>query len=606
MPRLESSLQSPHRAGAIAVRLWTLCGILAAGQFAAAAGNAAAPWVLQNQNGATAQLDPNSTAESLKISMGNNPGADPWHAQLILTDVPVTKDARHRIEFRARAVRPRQLGCSVGMNHAPWNSLGLYRQVKVSNEWEVFIIEFSAAADDSNSRLYFDLGGNSADIEIERPSISLVGKDGAPYARYPHREDAAGQTAGQQPSNPPVSPSSPVAPTGAPAAAPAALPPAGIVATPTPIADWAGPQPGWTVVAQEGCTAEVQPLANAVGVRVQNIKSTNREDWRVRLSQPSQAWQAAEHYTLHLKAKAEKPRRCTIELQQTNDPWKNPGFYAAVDLTTEWRQFQWNVKVESNEAAATLHLNLGGDGAAVEIADFELTTGQASANAPAVVNAPTLPEAPTEIQPAPVQSGSVQPGPAQPAPVQAATALIAAPGHLTPTQQPALVEPMPSAAANGAASAPANTSDHEPPLRAGWVFSVSAGSVAELAPVHGVAGAYRVVVLHLEDADDWRVQLRHALGAVQAGQEVTLSFRVRADGPRPMSWGLVSGDSWPKVLGQAEQIEISPAWQTVERRFTVTESHPAAALELNFGQSEVAATVAEVRLEIAGQKRVGQ
>lgn len=595
MPRLESSPFTPYRAGAIAVRLWTLCCcILATGQFAAAAGNAAGPWVLQNQNGATAQLDPSSTAESLKISMGNNPGADPWHAQLILQEVPVTKDVRHRIEFRARAVRPRQLACSVGMNHAPWNSLGLYRQVKVSNEWETFIIEFSASADDANGRLYFDLGANSADIEIERPSISLVGKDGAPYARYPHRDDAADQTAGQQPSNPPVSPNASGAPTGAPAAAPANLPPAGAVATPTPIASWAGPQPGWTVVAQEGCTAEMQPLANAVGVRVQNIKSNNGEDWRVRLSQPSQAWQAAEHYTLHLKAKAEKPRRCTIELQQTNAPWKNAGFYAPIDLSTEWRQFQWDVRVESNETAATLHLNLGGDGAAVEITDFELTSGRASAAAPVVVNAPTSSEQPTEIQPAPVQSGSVQP-----APVQAATALIAAPANLIPTQQPALVEPSPSASANGA-------SDNEPPLRAGWVFSVSAGSVAELAPVHGVDGAYRVVVLHLEDADDWRVQLRHALGAVQAGQEVTLSFRVRADGPRPMSWGLVSADSWPKVLGQAEQIEVSPAWQTVQRRFTVTESHPAAALELNFGQNEVAATVAEMRLEIAGQTRVGQ
>lgn len=580
--------------------------LAAAMHFQARAADTAGPWRLSNQQGASAQLAEGSTAEALRITMGDKPGTEPWHVQLALPGVQVKKGARLRIEFRARAAAPRGLNCSVGMNHDPWKSLGLYREFKISNEWEVFIIDFSPSADDAEGRLYFDLGGNSADMEIERASVSLMGPDGAPAVRFPSGGGAS------QPS---------VNRATAGAAAPADLQPAPVAAVPTPVADWKVPQPTWSLFTFEGCAAELQPLNGLAGVRVEKIKSASNTPWQVRLSQTPTAWRNSERYTLKFKARADKPRQLAVNVQQSHEPYKI-SFYSLLDAAPEWRQFQWEFSVESNEESATLHFDLGGDATAIEIADFTLTTVVKAAATPNTLDAPAAAQDPAvKLEPvpnsanqsAPVQPSSGQSAPVEPAlntsaPVQPVTALVPAaqPAALVPVDQPQAGE-LPTSGQLGPAPGDSSSTStgHESPLRAGWVFSVAAGNVAELAPVHNVPGGYRVVILHLEAADDWRVQLRHGLGAVQAGQVVVLSFRVRADGPRPMSLGLVSGDPWPKVLGLAEEIGVSPAWQTVERRFTVTESHAAAALELNFGHSEVSATISEVRLSIAGELRVG-
>lgn len=551
-----------------------LAGMLALtallGQPSRAADNVAGPWRLNTQGGASAQLAADSVPEALRVSMGANPGSKPWEVQLMLPGVRVTKDARHRIEFRAKAASPRQVRCSVGMNHQPWTSLGLYRELKVGTEWEVFMIDFAATADDENGRLYFDLGGDAADVEIQRASISVVDRNGAPQARLP---GDGGSTTGSLAS-----------------AAPAPLPKVGNLAAPTPIADWTAPMPQWSVFAFQGCAAELKPLDGVAGVRVQNLKSVSNTPWHIRLQQPPTAWQASQRYTLKFKARADQPRKLAVELQQAHEPYRNAGFFMPLEVLSEWRQYQWEFTVPTDEEKATLHFNLGDNTTPLELADFSLSFSATAAPPTAAAEAPAA-NAANDTPPA-----SVQPA--------AALVTTAEPATLIPVEQPPDRANTPAAASQPVH--PPAKSDGEATLRNGWLFAVAAGSVAELAPVHTVPGGYRVVVLHLEGSEDWRVQLRHALGAVQAGQSVELSLRVRADGPRPMSLGLVSGDAWPKVLGLAEEIYLSPQWQTIERRFTVTEPHASAAWELNFGHSEVSATVADLRLSIDGQSRVGK
>jgi SAM-dependent methyltransferase len=64
------------------------------------------------------------------------------------------------------------------MAHPPWEGLGFYRNFDLTDEWRMFREEFTAAADDDNGRLHFDLGGS--EVAVELADVSLLSADGTP------------------------------------------------------------------------------------------------------------------------------------------------------------------------------------------------------------------------------------------------------------------------------------------------------------------------------------------------------------------------------------------------------------------------------------------
>lgn len=545
-------------------RAWFLAALVAACMCGNAwAGANAGPWALTSRQGAAAQLADGSSAEKLHVQMGESFGAQPWDVQLELKGVTLKQGARHRLEFRARAKQARTLACGVGMAHAPWKSLGLYRKVNLATEFELFALEFTAEADETNGRVYFDLGGQSGDVEIERAVLSQVDQFGNVALKFP------GDIA------PPATPTTPagIAPVAAvPGLAPSA----------------AAPGASWALFAQQGCAAQLSPLDNAAGTRVSGIKSAQKTDWHVRLGQSPLPLKKDQVYKLAFRVKADAPRTLVVDVQETHAPFGNLGFYQELKLTTEWQKFHWDFKARADDPAAALQVKLGADETPVEIADFTLTTGDGVSILPVPAGATPIEQVAATPNSAPAEVAKVVP----------ATALVPALPTLPPTP-PLVTEPI------DAGPPPADAA-LAPPARTGWTFAVAAGNVAELVPMHSTPAGFRLLIPHLESAADWRVQLRYALGPLTAGQKVKLSLRVRGDGPRPMTICLVSGGASPMILGLAEELALTGEWQEVVREAVVSHADGAAAVELNFGQSDVSAAVADLRVEVDGRPVDGQ
>ena len=53
----------------------------------------------------------------------------------------------------------------------PWTGLGLYSQIALTTEWQSFTKDFVATADETNARIFFDVG--DSDIAVEVSVVSL-------------------------------------------------------------------------------------------------------------------------------------------------------------------------------------------------------------------------------------------------------------------------------------------------------------------------------------------------------------------------------------------------------------------------------------------------
>ena len=131
---------------------------------------AGSPWLLETQQGAVATLEHMSDPEGrdvMRVMIAQL--ADPtetWHVKLVERPFVITAGVAYIVSFRARAEEARPVGCAVGNNHEPWESLGVYHEHMVTNDWVTFECPFTANADDSNARLFFDLGKSDTWVEL--------------------------------------------------------------------------------------------------------------------------------------------------------------------------------------------------------------------------------------------------------------------------------------------------------------------------------------------------------------------------------------------------------------------------------------------------------
>jgi hypothetical protein len=94
--------------------------------------------------------------------------AQTWHVKLVERPFVIDEAASYRVSFQARAGEPRPVGCAIGNNHDPWESLGTYHQHMVSTAWNTYECPITASADDQNARLFFDLGSSASWVELRQ------------------------------------------------------------------------------------------------------------------------------------------------------------------------------------------------------------------------------------------------------------------------------------------------------------------------------------------------------------------------------------------------------------------------------------------------------
>ena len=124
-------------------------------------------WALRVAEGNVAsaiRLDAGNDATMIAIGAAATGVA--WDIQLNQLRMKVRAGASYSLAFEARADARRTIFVAVSMGRAPWSGLGLYREVTVSTEWELFEVEFVATDDESNARIHFDVGHAGDSVSV--------------------------------------------------------------------------------------------------------------------------------------------------------------------------------------------------------------------------------------------------------------------------------------------------------------------------------------------------------------------------------------------------------------------------------------------------------
>jgi glycosyltransferase involved in cell wall biosynthesis/peptidoglycan/xylan/chitin deacetylase (PgdA/CDA1 family) len=124
-------------------------------------------WRLRVTGGNNARLVfPSEDLALVRIAISKAGTRDPWDIQMNQADLGVRNGQYYKIDFRARADSPRTVNLGFSMAHDPWHSLGLYRKLELTEEWQAHSLEFAATADDDNARIHFDLGGQEIGVDL--------------------------------------------------------------------------------------------------------------------------------------------------------------------------------------------------------------------------------------------------------------------------------------------------------------------------------------------------------------------------------------------------------------------------------------------------------
>ncbi len=96
---------------------------------------------------------------------------------------------------------------------------------------------------------------------------------------------------------------------------------------------------------------------------------------RVQINQPGLAFKADQAYTLSFRARADAPRRISIDAMQAHDPWKLL-WSTELPLANEWKSYQFVFRPSETDANARVGFSrLGAAAGTVEFADVSLRPG---------------------------------------------------------------------------------------------------------------------------------------------------------------------------------------------------------------------------------------
>jgi len=131
----------------------------------------------------------------------------------------------------------------------------------------------------------------------------------------------------------------------------------------------------WQLELHAGTKASARPLKdvkNAARVEIEKIDGTN---WHIQFKNVHLPLRGGRYHTLAFRARAERPRRISLSAGMAHAPWRILGLSRGLRITEEWRPYRMGFVATADEPDARVSFVLGGDRAAVEIADVVLATG---------------------------------------------------------------------------------------------------------------------------------------------------------------------------------------------------------------------------------------
>jgi len=129
-------------------------------------------WSLAVWKGSKADLVfPTQDQKTIRIAITRSGSDIPWHIQLHQASLEIEANWEYVLRFRARASTPRPMNVAVGQAHDPWQTLGLYQAVELSEEWQDYAVTFIASLDDPHARISFNLGGSEVPVDIAEVTL---------------------------------------------------------------------------------------------------------------------------------------------------------------------------------------------------------------------------------------------------------------------------------------------------------------------------------------------------------------------------------------------------------------------------------------------------
>lgn len=138
---------------------------------AAVSPDADAAWRLYAEGEERARLELPADRPSLAIVHVAD-AADPNSVLLAHSPVRVRKGQTYTYSAWLRSTRQRPAAMGFGQEHDPWESIGGYRDLELSPDWQYVRGEFTAAEDDHRTRVFFPIGQAAGAVEIADIAIA--------------------------------------------------------------------------------------------------------------------------------------------------------------------------------------------------------------------------------------------------------------------------------------------------------------------------------------------------------------------------------------------------------------------------------------------------
>lgn len=499
-----------------------------------------AEWSVTVEPGFQAELITRGGASAMAVQLLELPAPQPDGIRLGHDLGPVSVGSG-KIRFQARADWGRTIGIALRSNAPMINGLAPpVRDIFLDADWKDFEFDLVISQNDSNARFEFLLGSDQAAVEV-RNVLWQSGAARLPLAPPVIQPGPIEQASAAEPvlANPP------------PASNPA--PPAGKPPGLAPEADLPG-----KLILQAGGDARRQ--RNPDGSQRIEIVNPSRDTWAIQLMFQVDPIQQEIDYRLLLRVRADQPRSISVAGSLNQPPWSSFGLYKTLSIGPEWKDEVISFKGTANVAPARIYLDLGGSPGNVEIARVELSSqGRVQSLASPVAGndpAPPAPPSPTPTPAPPKPADEPKPMPPVEAPIQANVS-AASPKDFQLWNAPEV-------------RATLSVPNDGPPR---WRAVVEPGA-----------------------RQPWQAQVNLSGIDLVKGESAVLSFRARADQPRPLQVTIsMNQEPWSQA-GLFQRVDLKPEWSTFSFPFVSTVDMKGGKIEFDVADSPVPVEVADVRL----------
>ncbi|MGK0371637.1 MAG: hypothetical protein ACJAW1_001880 [Glaciecola sp.] len=228
--------------------------------------------------------------------------------------LPLTEGTSYTLSFRAKASKSRTMLAGIGLNQDPWTNTT--EEPALTTEWQDFTYDIVANFGNDNSRVIFDMGGDTGMVNIDDVSLKVTAEAVVP------------------------------------------------VDTLLTNGDFENGLESWKL--DTGAVV----LEGANSIFEANIETLPANVFDVNQSQVLPLTEGVT-YKLSFRAKASKARTMLAGIGLNQDPWTNTTQEPA--LTTEWQDFSYDILANFGNDNSRVIFDMGGDTGVVNIDDVTLS-----------------------------------------------------------------------------------------------------------------------------------------------------------------------------------------------------------------------------------------